>query len=345
MFPPGENRPSKSAMRTSPLLISPPRRLRAVRRATVAPRPDRPRLPTCRQLLDLLGHRRRQVVQLGAVGLHVVQLPRPAGALATSFHFAVADRPVALVLPEDRVAARAACPRTPARRLMPSERRIVCRPARGYVAPARSTQVAIRSIRWPGLAIAARRFARDAGRPVGDQRRADAAFVDPVLVLAERRVDDVRPALGRRRRRCRPARASRSAPGGPGSRRASAAGRSPSGSASGVIGGSVGLSGRGPSRRSFVAGCGPSPRRSRRCPAGTGSACCRAARSASARRRACRCPGPCGRPSPRRPPCTRPPTPCPPPRPSPRPAGVMPCFGSISPSFAAFSNRALRIGS
>ena len=36
-------------------------------------------------------------------------------------------------------------------------------------------------------------LSRDAVRPVHDQRRGDAAFVDPVLVQAERRVREVRP--------------------------------------------------------------------------------------------------------------------------------------------------------
>ena len=62
----------------------------------------------------------------------------------------------------------------------------------GYCAPETSTQVAMMSIRWPGLVVE-RAAGLDAGGPVADQRRGDAAFVDPVLVLAERRVGDVRP--------------------------------------------------------------------------------------------------------------------------------------------------------
>ena len=136
-----------------------------------------------------------------------------------------ADRPVALVLPEDRVALDRLA-RERRHEALALQRRDRVRRLFGYFAPARSTHVATRSIRWPGC-VRSSPFGGDARRPVGDERRADAALVDPVLVLAERRVADVRPAaavgdvgVGRRR-------ASPSAPCAPGSRRASAAGRCP----------------------------------------------------------------------------------------------------------------------
>ena len=64
----------------------------------------------------------------------------------------------------------------------------------GYFAPANSTQVAIRSMRWPGCVaeFAAGLIPR---RPMGDQRRGDAAFVVEMLVAAERRVLQRRPRL------------------------------------------------------------------------------------------------------------------------------------------------------
>ena len=78
-----------------------------------------------------------------------------------------------------------------------------CHGPRG--APASSRIVGTRSMTWPGACRRSRRAA-DALRPVDDQRRGDAAFVDPRLVPAERRVAQARPArpeAEERRRRCR----------------------------------------------------------------------------------------------------------------------------------------------
>ena len=125
------------------------------------------------------------------------------------------------------------------------------------------------SIRWPGWCSSSP-LAADARRPVGDQRRGDAALVDPVLVLAERRVGDVGPAP---------------AVGDVGVGRAGhdAAALADGHAVAGLLrrltceADGIGGDRRQRGRRSggFRCRAGPWPRRSRRCPGGRGSACCR----------------------------------------------------------------------
>ena len=291
------------------------------------------RLPDPRQHLRRLAHASHLAViswtrsgclppgrALGAVGFHVVQLPLAGRALGHQLPVARAHGPVAFVLPEERRRARSACLQTPGPGSCLPAGRWLGRPVPSdRLAPARSTQVAMMSIRWPGC-VRSSPWRVMPRRPVGDQRRADAALVDPVLVFAERGVARRSPSPGRRRRRCRPGRADTFGPSARGSRRASAAAPWPArqllrlhrrqrrfGGARlfGVV--LVAL-------RPIVSAQPPLSCRNKISVLSSWPVL------ASARRRSGRCPGPCGRPSPRRPPCTRPPTPCPPLCPSRRPA-------------------------
>ena len=151
-------------------------------------RPLRPRLPLRGQLLHLLrAASRRGRAARSRSASQVVQLPRPAGALATSFQSPTrtARLPSCSQKSASRSSGLPANAGTQALALQRRDRLAVARRVRrpGHVDAGRHhvDQVA-------GL-VAQLALGRDARRPVGDQRRADAALVDPVLVLAERRVD------------------------------------------------------------------------------------------------------------------------------------------------------------
>ena len=102
----------------------------------------------------------REVVQLGAVGGDVVQLPLAARALATSFQSPA--RTARLPSCSQKIASRSSgLPANAGTQALALQRRDgVAVDCFGYVAPARSTQVAMMSIRWPGclreLALGAR---------------------------------------------------------------------------------------------------------------------------------------------------------------------------------------------
>ena len=139
----------------------------------------------------------------------------------------------------------------------------------------------------------------DGGWPVGDQRRRDAALVNPVLVFPERRVRQVCPGdavalvgvLGPRHDR-------------------------------GIVAPHHGSAIAGepscPQRR-WMGAVGPAartPRRTPRCRPGIESACWRSGWFLPGRQRWARCPGPSGRSAPRTLPCGVAPTPCAVPRPT-----------------------------
>ena len=121
-----------------------------------------------------------EVVQLGAVGLQVVELPAPgSGRPASSARRAPPGCPRA----PRRWGAGAASPGRRRRGAAGSRPPAAGGPAvapPGWVAPAASRQVAMTSIRWPGVWLMPP--AGMARRPVGDQGGGDAALVDPVLV-------------------------------------------------------------------------------------------------------------------------------------------------------------------
>ena len=147
-----------------------------------------PPFPFRGQFLHAIGLRGSEVVHLRAVGLHVVEFPRAVGAFRHEFPFAVADGAVALVFPEQRLrtAQRFAFKDRPQADAFQCGGAAASRQVR-----ARRSDVNQVAGRVDEL-VAQRRS--DARRPVRDERCGDAAFVDPVLVFAERRVRDVGPA-------------------------------------------------------------------------------------------------------------------------------------------------------
>ncbi len=155
-------------------------------------------------------------------------------------------------------------------RLLPS-RGVIRWPSNssGYEAPARSRQVAMTSMTWPGWVVMPTGFGLQPRRPVGDQRGADAPLVLGGLEEPQGGVGDVGPVgadagIGRL-----------------------GAGQRASRFVAAVVGDRLALAGlarRGRSPESRA------PRGWRRCRRGPGSACCRAPPSPSAWRRSGRVP-------------------------------------------------------
>mgnify|MGYP000082429128 CR=1 FL=1 len=166
-----------------------------------APRPwlgqrgDGPAFPFVRHSIEAFGLFFGEIVQFRAVGFDVVQFPRAGCAFGDEFPFAVAHGAVAFVLPVDWFFAPDlfAVERRGERGAL---HRDDCRVADffrvGRLAKVNAGGHEVDEVAGLAFEFAVPLFA-DAAWPMSDERRADAAFVHPMLVLAERRVAGVGP--------------------------------------------------------------------------------------------------------------------------------------------------------
>src|SRR5207253_1867836 len=139
----------------------------------------RPAFPHRDHRLHALRLLRREIVQLGTIRVHVIELPA-AGMLRDQLPLAVAQRTVALVLPEDRGRSTERLPFEGGAQTRAFHRgNILSRISGSFEIDRGRHQV-------DQVARLAFKFAPagDAGRPVRDERGRDAALVLPVLVLA-----------------------------------------------------------------------------------------------------------------------------------------------------------------
>ena len=134
---------------------------------------------------------RGKIVHLRAVGLEIVELPG-SGVVADELPLADAHGGVALVLPEQRAALRVVRRERRNEALALAGRdRVAVMLAR--VRGARHVEDGRHDVGQLAGMVAQPASLGDAARPVHDERRGDAAFVDPVLVEPERRVREVGP--------------------------------------------------------------------------------------------------------------------------------------------------------
>ena len=155
------------------------------RRGADLPGPTRETLPCAvsmpvPELLDLVGLAGREVVRFAAVGGQVVELPRqPCGG--DQLPFAHADRPIALVIPPEIIVRHGAVLGQGRHQALAGRRRHGL--AAKSLRPAAAGQLEDRRRQVDEVARIVAQFAAggDAARPVDDQRRGDAPFVDPDL--------------------------------------------------------------------------------------------------------------------------------------------------------------------
>ena len=134
---------------------------------------------------------RGKIVHLGAIGFHVVELPRP-GILSHKLPFPDADSGVAFVLPEQRTARTVGRGkrRDEAFTLARQDRVTIVFPGVRCAGDVENGRHDVRKLAWIVPQAASLGNAR---RPVHDERCGDAAFMHPVLVEPKRRVRQVRP--------------------------------------------------------------------------------------------------------------------------------------------------------